>query len=250
MEDLTPALLQKIQKKYQKELKSNPRVTLLEAKVKSKNASYVDVDALAYEYGRSLAIAFKEIKGADLPNQKLYYNIADKLITPMLRENSSRVIAACVSTQEALNEKAKIGLKAKAPRIDDEKIHDLVWKASQYETYEEAKWLLDAPVIANSKAVVVQSIKDNAEFQYRAGLGPKIIRTTDGSCCEWCSSIAGVYDYDKAPKEIYQRHRDCTCMVDYLPGDGRRQNVHSRKWYADESASAKENYRNAILRRD
>lgn len=242
MEDLTPALLSKIQKKYQKELKSNPRVALLEAKVKSKNASYVDVDALAYEYGRSLAIAFKEIKGADLPNQKLYYNIADKLITPMLRENSSRVIEACVSTQEALNEKAKIGLKAKAPRIDTEKIHDLAWKASQYETYEEAKWLLDVPVIANSQAVVVQSIKDNAEFQNKAGLKPKIVRTSSGHCCKWCDEVAGVYRYPDVPRDVYRRHRGCTCSVDYYPGDGRVQNVHSRQWYSEESEEAKRKY--------
>ncbi|WP_205422898.1 hypothetical protein [Granulicatella sp. zg-ZJ] len=61
------------------------------------------------------------------------------------------------------------------------------------------------------------------------GLSPKIIRTHTGNCCDWCRNLAGVYDYPKVPKDVYRRHGNCRCTVDYKPGDGKKQNVWSKK---------------------
>ncbi|CAG7589950.1 hypothetical protein PEPTYR26121_01104 [Peptoniphilus tyrrelliae] len=39
-----------------------------------------------------------------------------------------------------------------------------------------------------------------------------------------------MYEYPDVPKDVYRRHQRCKCTVDYLPGDGRKQDVHTKKW--------------------
>ena len=42
---------------------------------------------------------------------------------------------------------------------------------------------------------VDEMLHENADMQHKAGLRPKIIRTAEPGCCEWCASLAGEYDY-------------------------------------------------------
>ena len=46
-----------------------------------------------------------------------------------------------------------------------------------------------------SMSTVDDTIRANADFHYESGLNPKIVRTSAGRCCEWCSNLAGEYDY-------------------------------------------------------
>lgn len=45
-----------------------------------------------------------------------------------------------------------------------------------------------------------------------------IERTTDGSCCDWCTSLAGRYEYKSAPKEVFMKHINCNCKCIYTNG--------------------------------
>ena len=75
------------------------------------------------------------------------------------------------------------------------------------------------------------SIQSNAEFHSRAGLSPKIVRKTDSSnACKWCKNLAGSYDYQDAPADIYRRHERCRCTVEYIPNKSKRQDVWSKTW--------------------
>ncbi len=74
------------------------------------------------------------------------------------------------------------------------------------------------------------TIKANSELQYKAGLRPKIIRKEAGNCCDWCKEVVGVYEYPDVPKDVWRRNRFCRCTVDYLPGDGRKQDIWSKQW--------------------
>lgn len=94
----------------------------------------------------------------------------------------------------------------------------------------DIEWLLDAPIVNLTESAVEKSIKTNADFQYDAGLRPRVIRRSSGYCCEWCASLEGEYEYPDVPDEVWMRHRNCTCIVEYYPGDGRKQNVHTKQW--------------------
>ncbi len=79
------------------------------------------------------------------------------------------------------------------------------------------------------RSVVDASISANVNFQGKAGLTPKIVRKATGSCCKWCMALAGTYSYPDVPKDVYRRHDNCCCVVNYDPGNGKIQSVHSGK---------------------
>ncbi len=123
-----------------------------------------------------------------------------------------------------------------------DEINDLINKLVSYPKFNIGKYLLHDTVITQSKKIVTDSIKANAELQALSGLKPKIVRKSSGNCCKWCEEIAGTYIYPNVPDDVYRRHRGCTCTVEYFPGDGRVQNVHSKEWYKAESERTKEWY--------
>lgn len=63
-----------------------------------------------------------------------------------------------------------------------------------------------------------------------------IIKCTGGfKCCKWCSSLCGIYKYpNEVPKDVYKRHEGYTCTVEYIPGNGKKQNVWTKKYTKQE----------------
>lgn len=103
-----------------------------------------------------------------------------------------------------------------------------------------SKWLLEGPVLENLlKDIVTDSIEKNSKFQYDSGMKPKVVRRSSGNCCEWCDKIAGTYYYPDVPRDVYRRHNNCNCTVEYYPGDGKKQNVWSEKWSEDKEVLEK-----------
>ena len=52
------------------------------------------------------------------------------------------------------------------------------------------------------------------------------------------------------PSDVYARHNNCTCTVEYDPGDGRRQDVWSKQWTSEEEISEKEELKTLGLDKD
>lgn len=64
---------------------------------------------------------------------------------------------------------------------------------------------------------------------------PIIKRTGGSKCCKWCSKLCGIYKYpNEVPKDVYKRHEGCTCTVEYIPGNGKKQNVWTKKYTKQE----------------
>ena len=114
--------------------------------------------------------------------------------------------------------------------LNQDRIDGIVNKISEYDDFAEGKWLLDEPIKNFTQSIVDDTIKTNADFQYKSGLTPKIVRKEVGSCCDWCKEVVGVYEYPDVTKDVYKRHRFCRWTVEYFPGDGRKQDVHTKKW--------------------
>ena len=85
-----------------------------------------------------------------------------------------------------------------------------------------------------SKNVVDHTLEKNVEFQGKSGLHPKIRRTAFGKTCPWCRALAGTYSYPDVPKDVYRRHSNCDCVVEYIDG-GKIQNVHTKIKYASQA---------------
>lgn len=229
--DIVPELFDKIDKTFKLKAKESKIIKDKLKVLKNNKANYKDANEFALEVGKILSNTFQDkIKTGDLPDGKMYYNIAKRLIEPNMVRNHDLVSEYSKEVQSQLNKQAKISIQAQKADLNQDRIDKLVDKITKYDSYDDGKWLLNEPIINFSQAVVDETIKKNANIHYKSGLNPKIIRKEHGNCCDWCKEIVGTYSYPDVPEDIYRRHRHCRCTVDYYPGDGKRQNVWSKKW--------------------
>ena len=230
---MAPELLQTIRLAWQKALISDAEYRSLVKRIDEGKATYKEVEDLAYRVGRNLSKALKgNITSDIMPNGHVPLNVSEKILKPTLREAHEVVTQAAMKTQTAMNKAAGIGLKAQAAEFDTEKAHGLVYKLSKG-LLKDTGWILDAPVTTFVQSSADRTMEKNVKFQAKAGLHPRITRKAEGKCCKWCSKLEGSYDYGDEPQDIYKRHRNCRCVVDYCPGDGKRQNVWSKAWHED-----------------
>lgn len=233
MEDIVPQLVQAITDEFHRLYDSSSKIKTLLAKVKGGSATYAEAQEYALEVSRLIGKAYeKHISSAALPDGKMYYNIASRLIPEALDKNYSLVSSYAASVQTGLNKNAGIGLKAQTATVEQDRIDGLVDLASNAEQYDDVAGQLLTAFENFSQHVVDTTIQKNADFQYKAGLTPKIIRKAERKCCQWCRDLAGEYDYPDVPEDVYRRHENCRCTVLYDPADGRKslQDVHTKRW--------------------
>ena len=234
--DIAPELLKALQEDFEKRLSANEKLKDIYGKVNAGTATYLEANAFALGAGNILSEVFRDNISADaLPNGRMYFNIADRTIRPMMENNYNLVSEVCVQVQGRLNQLANLGIKAVKPELNDDRIRGIVNKVSEAEDYDDVSWVLDEPMRTFSQSIVDDSIRANVDFQGKSGLYPKIERVAAAGCCEWCVDVAGTYRYPDVPKDIYRRHAHCRCVVDYDPADGRgqRQNVHDKSWQSE-----------------
>ena len=230
MEDIAPQLLETLRSRFSEKIAVNPKIRALLKKIDAGDATYVDAEEYAYQIGKALAEVFRNnLSSAVLPDGRMYYNIAERDLRPLLEEDHAIVSQAAATVQTFLNQKANIGIKAQTVEVNDDRIYGIVNKVSESGTFDDVAWVLDEPVKNFSINVVDEILRANVNFQGRAGLQPKVIRKAERKCCKWCSDLNGIYEYP-VDREVYQRHERCRCTVEYDPGSGRRQNVHTKRW--------------------
>ena len=238
--DIVPEILEKIKEDFFKAAESNAQLERLLLLLQNGEATFLDAHEFSTILGKLIAKSLKDnISSAVLPEGKMHYNIAERILNDILGTNHNMVSSYSDRVQNILNQKADIFLNSIKPKINQDRIDGMINRLSYEEKFDDVAWMLDEPVVNFSNNVVDKFIKANAEFQYKAGLSAKIIRTSTGNCCEWCDAIAGTYTYPKVPKDLYRRHKNCDCVVEYFPAKGsenfgKHQNSHTKKWVSDE----------------
>ena len=234
MVDIAPELYKEIQRRFQEkydkaQLFGNP-ISDMRKKLDAGTATFQDADLFAVEIGSMLSESMIEVLQLDqLPNKQLYYNIAQRTIGPSLQETYGLVSSVAAEVQEELNAAAGIGIRAMTPKVNEDRIHGLVDKAVEAPDQAVLNKILQSPVENLMMSAVDDTVKANAELQSKAGLQPIIRRVVLSKCCDWCSALAGTYRYpDDVPDDVYKRHQNCRCTVEYI-GAGKRQDVWSKK---------------------
>lgn len=232
MKDIAPELLEKIKNNFNEKFDSSKKIKSLYKKVKEGKADYEDAQKFAQETGRILSQAFQNnLSSNELPNGKLYYNIANRVIREMLKMDFNLVADLSVEVQNTINKKASINIKGIKPKLNKEKADGIIDLVSGKDVFDDISYMLDEPIVNFSQSVVDDTVKTNAEFQYESGFNPKIRRTSKNKCCEWCNKLAGEYNYEETKgTDVYRRHTNCNCLVEFIPGNGKKQNVHTKKW--------------------
>lgn len=233
MADIVPELLEAIQQTFREEMEIDPIIKRYQKMIEKGTAGFVQADKYAYEVGRIMSNSIcANLATANLPNGRIYYNIADRIIPPMMEEEFGEVSAATRKIINQANRKAGINLQAMEPDINRDRIAGIVDAVSSQEELGAALEYLQAPVENFAVHTVDDTIRHNAKVQYDAGLQLKIVRSSNGRCCQWCEELVGEYDYPVQNPEVYQRHENCNCVVEFRPTKMRAQNVWSKDWRA------------------
>ena len=229
--DVLPGILQEVQERFERDFGKSEIVRNAFATLKAKKATYKTANEFAIEIGDILSKALGASLSADkLPDGKMYYNIAQRLLTDVLGRNHELVSGYASDVQKNLNDKAKISLKVQVPELNLDRIAGIVNRFSSEENFEDVSWLLGEPIVNFTQSIIDDSIQKNAEFHHRSGLQPEIVRKSYFHCCEWCQEVQGNYKYPRVPKDVYRRHQHCRCILDYDPKNGKTQNVWTKKW--------------------
>lgn len=229
MKDIAPELLEKIKKSFEEGMEQNGAMKKLEARLKSREGGFEEAEQYAGEVGRALSAAFGEHLSSDvLPDGRMYFNIADRVVTPLMEEEYRLATEAGMEAVRAANERAGIHLQGWEPAFEPERVKGIVDRLASEESFDAVKWILGDPVENYAVHCVDETVKKNAEFLHKSGRTARIRRDSASRCCDWCADLDGVYEYPGVPREIYARHNNCTCTVEYLPGDGKAQDVWSK----------------------
>ena len=229
-QDVVPVLNEKIQNSFKANCLKDRRLTQISKRIRDGTASQRDAHDYAEHLGENLSRALVSNLTADnLPNGTLYYNIAQRTVIPSLEENYNLINDISSEIQAIADKKAKIGLGTVKPEFPSSRINGLIDKMTSDDIIldQAIKWLQE-PIVNNSEAFFDDFVKANADFRTNVGLKATITRSVAPGCCKWCEEMAGTYDYDNAPEDIYRRHEFCRCTVTYQ-SKKTSQNVWSKK---------------------
>lgn len=241
--DIAPELYEKIMGAFRAAAETDSRLSQILKDVESGSLDFSQAYEAAHRIGTHAAEALIANLNSDiLPNGKMYYNIATRTIEPVLRDAYEQSAEIAASIQTNRNKAAGLGLKAVKPEPDGEMLQDFINKVCAAENFDEVSWMLNEPATRYPEEAPLDTTRENADFQSRAGVQATIERTATRGGCAWCASKVGEYKYPQEAKpEIFQKHDNCSCVVEYDPGikNGKRQDVFSKKWIDREERNAR-----------
>jgi len=234
MADVGEELLRAIRADFRRELgDSDSRLAKLLKRIQGGKGTMHDAALFSKECGAALSAAIaKNVVPENLPNGTLYYNIAEKILGGTLKDNYDLLNMAAQAVQEQTDSKLNIRIEPQKAEFPQERVHKIINAAAdQTADSETINRRLDSPVRNVTESFFDDYVEENARFRDEAGLQTYLVRQTNGKCCDWCASLAGRFRYEDAPEDIFHKHDNCTCTVDYITGTY-RQDVWSKRKYA------------------
>ena len=192
--------------------------------------------------------------------------VAREVLTPLLTADHDMIVLAANTIQKNMNDAAGIGLGIATPDLDTNRIDGFITKVASYDNFDDARWVLEEPLVNYGQAIVDQAMRKNMRTAADVGLRPKIKRTLGQYevryrkagkkspyvvPCKWCESLAGTYDYAEVSatgSDVFRRHEYCRCEVTYING-AKRQDVWSKAEWTGDDAKSRTNAIDALTRK-
>ena len=228
---------------------ANRSIAEIQKRIKEGSGTYKDALDLASKSGKSAGKAIGGTLVKHATGNTADPKLTKQLVPRVMRENYRIVTNASEKVQQDLNLKAGIHLKAQIPKYNQDRANGLVTEIIGKKDIRAFAPVLTQQVENASMSIVDETVRQNAGFHYNVGLSPKIVRTADRKCCEWCSKLEGTYSYP-CKRDVYRRHENCRCVVEYDPGTGKVQNAHTKRTYSIDSARYKRIERNESLQKN
>lgn len=129
MADVAPELYEAIEKEFKKNISKHSNIKKFNKKLEKGKATAEEVSIYASNVGDCAAAAFEEVMTEDaLPNGRIYWNIADRVIKPVLKQIFDMVMDAAKTQQEAENAVDGFKIKPSVPNFPEQKTDDLMFK--------------------------------------------------------------------------------------------------------------------------
>lgn len=211
------------------------RLGRLFKKIQDGKASMSDISTFSVLIGQTVSSAVeKRVTPEALPNGTLYFNIAQTVLQGILKDSHELINLAASSVQERLDAQQGLHIRAVKPEYPEERVKSIAGAASTASMNangEKEQRRLTSPVENVVQSFYSDYVRENADLRSKAGLNAYIVRRTSGKCCAWCADLAGRYRYEDAPPDVYARHDNCTCTVDFVTNNY-RQDVWSKRKYS------------------
>lgn len=233
MADIGAELLEKIRAEFQKTCKADKYIQSVLKKIEGGTAKMEEVALLSKQLGfRASQAIGAHVNVAALPDGKMYYNIADTILTGVLKDNYDIINSAVAACQKALDNQAGINIRPQQAEFPTERVQAVANAASIPDITEEVMIRrMTVPAQNITESFYNDYVQTNVKFRSDAGLDCYIIRNDHGGCCEWCAKLAGKYHYpEDVPKDVYRRHDNCGCTVTYLNGRKAQDVWDKTKW--------------------
>lgn len=234
--DVGQDILKSVRADFAKSLDDqNSKLGKLFKKIQDGKANMNDISTFSVLIGQTVSSSIeKQTSPETLPNGLLYYNIAQTVLQGVLKDSYELINLAAQSVQERLDSEQGIHIKPVKPDFPEERIRDIAGAAStasMNKNEDKMERRLTSPVENVVQSFYSDYVNENADRRSKAGLNAYIVRRTNGRCCAWCSDLAGRYRYEDAPGDVYARHDNCTCTVEFVT-DKYRQDVGSKRKYS------------------
>lgn len=229
MKDIVPELLEKIQKSFNQKVSADETISEFLKKIEDGTATMEELSLYGRKLGDHLAESLLEnITPEALPDNRLYFNIANRILDETMHNNYDLVNAAAAAVQKHMDKASGIGLNAVQAAYPEERvmqvINGLSDKTASWETIQSR---MNEPVRNISQSLVDDFVLANVIFRSEAGLETYIIRNSRGKCCDWCKQLVGIYKYpEEVPRDVFRRHDNCKCTVTYKCGKYSK-NIHN-----------------------
>jgi len=217
-----------------KKLAADPSLRAVIKRIKNGTATLTD----SAEYARVLS----HILGREVSANIVDLDDREGIVTQLLRDCYGDVNSIYAKTQTLLDEQAGIHIRPQQPDFPAERVDQFTHSLIDPTVAESViKRRARAGCETITKSFHDDCIKKNAQFRHDAGLKCYIVRIGT-KCCEWCSDVAGKYEFGDQPDGIFRRHDNCDCTIIYdgqvLRGRQNADGSRSKTWEELPNANA------------
>lgn len=229
MEDIAPELYKKINDDFTAAVRNDSTIRTLVTKGNSRPLTQKELTTISTRLGQHASDAFKKTLTVDaLPDGKMYWNIADRTIRPIMQR---------IYDTNNLLESNALKLKDKAAGVNigiikgadpTARINEVIQFTLDSKTAEELDNALNLPVKTTALDFNDDFMEANAELRGKLGFKQVITREYDGvglangrRPCNWCIGRSGTYYSYQEAKDAgaFERHTGCGCTIDWNTTD-------------------------------
>lgn len=246
-QDVAPTLSSKIEKDFEKSMENDRTVQRILKRIRDGTATQADVSEYAARVGKhSSAAMVGVLTPENLPDGKLYWNIADRTIRPRLEGDHKLVLSAARSTQKTINKSYGLNIDPPTTKINGRKVYNLLNTVTMDGANIES--VLTEPVITLARTAYDGFQETNVQQMQQLGVAVIVNRTYDGvglhdgkEACQWCIDRAGTFEGYSEAYDVgaFERHDGCGCTVEVIYKDGTVMDPWTKAEYDERTAEAR-----------